>query len=222
MSELYVFCEGRTEQNFCKQVLVPALRNLRAVHPIRIAFGRSKGIVHRGGLRSYLPVKKDIANMLAARPHADVFFTTMFDLYKLPKNFPGNQHRKKAADPRENIEHLERALELDVNDARFVPYLQLHEYETLLFSDLEAFQVAFDDCENAITNLNQEKAEFESIEEINDTPHGAPSKRIIRAIPSYRKSKATAGADVAEFIGLDVMRASSPHFDQWVKTLQSL
>ena len=47
---------------------------------------------------------------------------------------------------------------------------------------------------------------FPSIEHIDDGPTTAPSKRIIKLIPGYEDRKASAGPNIAEYIGLTVIR----------------
>jgi hypothetical protein len=42
-----------------------------------------------------------------------------------------------AANPTAYVLALEKAFEGDIDHFRFIPYLQLHEYETILFADLE-------------------------------------------------------------------------------------
>ena len=87
-----------------------------------------------------------------------------------------------------------------------MPHLQLHEYETLLYADPDAFAISFDDCNEAIAGLKGIVAEFQDIERINDGELTAPSKRIIGLLEAYEGMKPTAGPDIAEYIGLDVLR----------------
>jgi hypothetical protein len=61
-----------------------------------------------------------------------------------------------------------------------------------------------------------------SIEHINDGFETAPSKRIIDLIPEYYGRKVSAGPDIAEYIGLSVIRAKCPHIDGWLKALHDL
>ena len=57
-------------------------------------------------------------------------------------------------------------------------------------------------------------------EDINDSPHTAPSKRILAAMPGYQKT--FHGPLIACDIGLDAMRAACPHFDHWLKVIEAL
>jgi hypothetical protein len=222
---LYVFCEGATEQGFCRQVLAPHLAGFGFLHvpAVKVAFSRKKGVIQRGGVRSYKPLRDDILNTIKSRADKDVFFTTMIDLYGLPRNFPDKtQNTRNPAKPTPYVQALEKAFAKDIGHSRFVPHLQLHEYETLLFSDPVAFEVAFVDCTSAIAALKAIADSFPTIEHINDGKITAPSKRIIDILPFYGKRKAIAGPDIAELIGMAVLRQKCPHFNAWVTHLESL
>lgn len=117
---------------------------------------------------------------------------------------------------------LEKTFGDDIGDPRFVPHLQLHEYETMLFADPEAFRIAFSDCDRAIEELKKIADSVPTIEHIDDGPTTAPSKRIIDLLPAYRGSKTSAGPDIAVVIGLPVIRSKCPHFDAWLTRLESL
>ncbi len=225
MKELYVFCEGQTEQGFCKQVLGPHLFPTHdgRVHTILIAHSRHRGIVHRGGIGSYATLRRDIVNKLKERTGGDVRFTTMFDLYKSPTDFPAKDvNTLDTNNPRSYVEALERAFGDDIGDRRFVPHLQLFEYETLLFSAPEGFRNSFENCDYAIKEMKRIVDGFSSVEHINDGEATAPSKRIIRLLPQYKGLKATVGPDIAEAIGLGEIRKQCLHFDSWLSRLESL
>ncbi len=225
MKTLYVFCEGQTEHAFCARVLAPHLWSFGFLHvpAVKAAFSRRRGVIHRGGIRSYKPLRDDILATMKSRADKDVFFTTMLDLYGLPRNFPGkNQNTRNPANPTPYVQALEDAFTKDIGHPRFVPHLQLHEFETLLFADPVGFEFAFLDCEGAIAALKAIAASFPTIEHINDDKATAPSKRIIDVLPLYEGRKATAGPDIAEWIGMPALRRKCPHFDAWVARLEKL
>lgn len=225
MNRLYVFCEGQTEQGFVNQVLGPHLYPAWDIHTqtILIAHSRSRGVIHRGGMGKYITLCHDITNELKRHRSNDVYFTTMLDLYKLAKDFPGtDDFNLDKHNPAPYVEALETAFEADIADRRFVPYLQLYEYETLLFSDPEKFRIAFDSCDEAVKKLQRIVAAFPSVEHINDGEPTAPSKRIIALLPGYSGLKPTAGPDIAASIGMAVLREKCPHFDAWVGRLEAL
>ena len=67
---------------------------------------------------------------------------------------------------------------------RFIPGIILHEFEALLFADVNGFEILEADCPDLVANLSQEVAGLEP-EAINDSPQSAPSKRIIKHFSSY-------------------------------------
>jgi Domain of unknown function (DUF4276) len=54
---------------------------------------------------------------------------------------------------------------------------------------------------------------------VNDGPDTAPSKRILKAYPTYRK--VVDGPDAIELLGLGALRTVCPHLDAWLKRLES-
>ncbi|CAD5914439.1 hypothetical protein PA905_02950 [Planktothrix agardhii CCAP 1459/11A] len=110
-------------------------------------------------------------------------FTTMCDLYALPNDFPGFEEAQKISDPYERVKQLENALFDDINDSRFIPYIQLHEFEALILSDPIKLEERFPNYQSEVQKLVSLCQSFESPELINDGEQTAPSKRIIQAIP---------------------------------------
>jgi len=222
---LYVICEGQTEQRFIDQVLAPHLFNHGFIHvpTILVETGRRKGRSFRSGITSYARLRRTVVNAMKQRKQKDVFFTTMIDLYGLPRRFPGKaSHKRNPANPYPFVKGLEREFAKDIDDKRFVPHLQLHEFETLLFVEPQAFAISFENCEAAIAELEGIVAEFPTVEHINDGKATAPSKRIIKVLQEYEDRKVDAGPDIAEFVGLDQIRQNCVHFDEWVKRLERL
>jgi hypothetical protein len=226
VKRLTVFCEGATERGFCNQLLRPHLfPNFEAfLHTIEIAHSKHRRKVSRGGVPAhYETMRRDITNGLKARKQETDFFTTLIDVYGLPNDFPGkDQNVRNPANPTLYVEALETAFGDDIGDRRFIPYLQLHEYESMLFANPEALQSSFPGCDQAIEQLTNIAASVPSIEHIDDGTATAPSKRIIGVLPAYEGRKSSAGPDVAEYIGLATIRSKCPHFDKWLTRLEGL
>ena len=225
MARLYVFVEGQTEQTFVATVLTPHLINFGIFHvvPILIAHARRKGIVHRGGGRSYRPMKDDIARTLREHQGSDVYFTTMIDLYAIAPEFPGLLETAKFINtPLKRVEILEKYFGEDISDQRFIPFIQLHEYEAYLFSDTSKFLGEFPSHEKAISELANMAVKYDSPEDINEGIETAPSKRIIKAIPEYEGRKVSAGSNIASEIGIQAIRDKCPHFNTWLTKLETL
>ncbi len=107
-----------------------------------------------------------------------------------------------------------------ISPGRVLPYVQRHEFESLLFADVGEFAALDEDAPQAIDTLRRVRAQFPTPEDINDSPETAPSKRIAAAIPRYRKR--VHGPDVAGRIGLSAIRAACPRFHEWLTQLESL
>ena len=115
-------------------------------------------------------------------------------------------------------QHVER--EVGRNEERVLPYVQMHEFEGLLFSDVTVFSTLPDVQPATVARLRGIRERFTTPEDINDDEATAPGKRIKGLIPHYRK--ALHGPLVARELGLDAIRKECPRFDSWVTRLESL
>lgn len=102
---------------------------------------------------------------------------------------------------------------------RFVPFVTMHEFEALLFSDCEAFARALA-MPNLTERLRDIRNQFESPEHINDSPETAPSKRIEALHRDYRK--VADGTAAAKEVTLAKMTQQCPHFANWLHRLETL
>jgi hypothetical protein len=102
--------------------------------------------------------------------------------------------------------------------ARFIPYVMMHEFEGLLFSDPAGFARAVGQptLEPAFTRIRNQ---FQTPEEINDSPMTAPSKRVELHMPEYEKP--LFGVLAVLEIGLPRIRTECPHFAAWLATLEA-
>jgi hypothetical protein len=225
MARLYLFAEGQTEQTFADILIKPHLahHDVFMNRPRLIAHARKKGQVHRGGGRNYAPMKEDILRSLKEDSNSDAFFTTMIDLYAIHPDFPGlAESGKLRQDPLQRVEFLEKRFAEDIGDRRFIPYIQLHEYEAYLFSDPTCFEELDAGRTKEIEALQDIASQYQTPELINDGQQTAPSKRIIAQFPDYGKAKPVFGSRLAERIGLQVIRSKCSHFDKWLSRLESL
>ena len=214
--------EGQTEEAFVKRILNPHLANLGVYVKVRCVLTSWKNnIKHRGGIENYEKARNDINAWIREDRNSDVRFTTMFDVYGLPTNFPGYKDAKQTSDPYERVKVLEDALGEDISDRRFIPHFQLHEFEALLLSDPQKLDSQFDNS-TGIRRLVNMVASFDSPELINDGNDTAPSKRIIGEIPEYERMKPSAAPIVAEKIGLPTLQLKCKHFGEWLCRLETL
>ena len=211
-----ILVEGQTEETFARELLAPHLAGFQVWLTPRIV-ETSKG--HKGGAVSYGKIVRQVALWCKQDPKAIV--TTLFDVYGLPSDFPGaaTWDAGQAAQPQ--VAALESSLAASVGQPNLIPYLQLHEYEALLFSDLDAFAYA-DVPAGAIEQWQKQLDQFANPEEVNNSPTTSPSKRLIASWPSYGASKPLYGSLLALQIGLPKIREKCPRFNDWLCRLEAL
>lgn len=217
----FVVVEGQTEESFVRSVLADVLWASN-VHPTPILLGTPG---HKGGRTSYARVKRDFVVLL--KQDRSAYCSTMVDLYGLGAGFPGHPPPGHLSSI-DRVRHVEQAVKWDIckelpddlrPDLRFILYLQLHEYEALLFSDPAAFAAGINHPQLE-RHFQRIRDEFESPEDINDDPERAPSKRVIAACPSYKKT--IEGTQAAAAVGIPSMRTHCQHFREWLETLEAL
>lgn len=215
--------EGPTEHAIVDRVLAPAL-GLKGVYLYPRVVGQPG---HKGGNKFAL-VRRDLKALIHQEPGSTV--TTLFDYYGLPKDWPGvaNAARKSPSEVPGVIEPaICEAIAGDIgrsfNAERFIPYIQLHEIESLLFAGPEEMAHVFEKSELA-AKFEQIVRECGGCEYINNNPESTPSKRIQNLFPGYKKgSSVNAHAyRIAQRIGVDRMRAQCPHFNEWLTRLEQL
>lgn len=216
-----IVAEGQAEQAFVRELLTEPLSSL-GVYPVaRCVFtGRKHGQVYRGGMTTYARAKGDIERWLKDDPSG--YVTTMFDLYGLPHDFPAPSQATSTHDPYHKARVLEASLAADIQNHHFIPYIQLHEFEGLLFSDVSAIEAVVRTYNpySRLAELQQIRAQFTTPEEIDDGEQTAPSKRLKSLYPAYEK--VLFGSRIAQGIGLDTLRRECPHFNEWLSKLESL
>jgi hypothetical protein len=212
--------EGQTEQAFVKQILAPDLAR-QNVFLTACLIGRPGG---RGGVRSWARVRSEF--LAALKQDRQRCCTTMFDFYGLPADWPGaGEARKKPFG--EAAELIERAVHVDICEAlggsfnpdRFIPYIQMHEFEALLFSDTRVLAEVVGEP-SLQRHFDEVVAECGEPEAIDDGASTAPSKRIIAKADGYQK--VSRGMIAAKRIGLARMKETCPHFAAWVRRLEAL
>lgn len=188
---LAIVVEGATEKNFVTRILKPHLQDRR----VSALCNDMKGNVSMDRLIPRI-------RLLAYRYDC---VTTMVDWFGF---------KKCAGKSAQDIEREMKTL-AGVPENKFIPYVQRHEFEALLFADKSAIA--------ARLRLNDsQKARLDGIntppESINhDQP---PSKRLGRICAKYKKP--LDGLEIARRIGLLAMMRECPRFAEWVRTLESL
>ena len=203
--------EGQTEYEFVRSVLADHLRR-KWVEATPILLGRAGDGGPGGG---NVNVKRLVSDMVLLYQSFD-FVTSLVDFY-------GFRDKGEMT-----VEELEERLTQEIqakihrgwDQRRVIAYVQRHEFEGLLFSDVTAFGTLMGASNQSVAQLRETRSKFSTPEDINDNKATAPSKRIVTAISRYQKP--VDGPLVAMEIGLATIRAQCPRFHRWVTSLESL
>ena len=218
MHRVIIICEGETEKEFCQKTLAPFF----ASQEIYIQAPLIKKSM--GGIVPWAEMKKQINAHL--KNDATAFVTTLIDYYGLYErhNFPKWTEAESEPNKNKKMEILEQDMAEDIEDAlrhRYIPYIQLHEFEGLLFNNIQIFQEQIPDDELiGFEELNRIFRQYDNPEMINNGSTTAPSKRLSRIILGY--NKIVYGNILAEAIGLQNIRAKSPRFNKWLQTIEQI
>ena len=224
MVRVIALVEGQTEEAFVRRLLAPKL----SVHGVAIwatTYGRRRS---HGGVPRWARAKRELLRLVKEDTGRRV--TTMFDYYRLPSDWPGREV-VDGGSTSAKAQILERAMQRRITDSlgddpglsRFIPYIQMHEFEALLFSEPSTLgEVLARDAhpQRTIRALRQVADNFPTPEEIDEGATTAPSKRIRSLAEHYQK--VTDGNLAATRIGLESMRQKCPHFDEWLGSLEAL
>lgn len=222
MTEVIIFAEGATEEQFIKRVVAPSLRPAQVfVKPQMLKTSRDA----YGGAVSFDRLKFNARNTLLQNSNA--VLSTFLDLYALEANFPAYQDAKAKSDIYSRTICLERALHQAIVEhvgcrpERFFPHIQPYEFEGLLFSNVEALCNVEPTWHSYLPKLSAVRSSFQTPEHINDNFETKPSRRLESVLrPKYQKTRH--GPLGAERITLPVMEAECAHFREWMSKLRSL
>lgn len=216
MKRLIIIAEGETEEAFVNNLLVPYLNGL-GIYNLVQCFKLKHS---HGGISKYSHLKEDLLNVVYENK---AVVSTMIDYYRLPSDFPGFDDARLIEDKKERMAFLERSIkeEIEVSQCQtfdnLIPYIQLHEFEALLFSSDAGVSELFDHGEYNRRQFQAVLEEYPDPEEINDGPATAPSVRLKRIIRGYHK--VLYGVELAAGIGMETLLAKCRHFNEWVGKL---
>lgn len=217
--EIMALVEGPTEQIFIKNIISPHLAG-KGVYMTPIIISKPG---QKGGDVKFVRVKNDIALHLKQR--LDTYLTIFVDYYGLKNDWPGIEEAKRQSTPSGKAEKINSSMKIKVNslfgkndsNRRFIPYVAMHEFEAMLFSEPEKLAVQLGVSQTQIERILEECGEPE---QIDDSPNAAPSKRL-EAL-SNRFKKTSTGIAIAKAIGLERIRNKCPLFNKWLTDIEGL
>lgn len=217
MKRLVIIVEGETEESFVNNVLKPYFYS-RGINNTVQCFKTKHS---NGGLSKYSYIKKDILNVLYEH---DVVVSTMMDFYRLPSDFPGFKEAAGLSSSQEQTALLEQRLKEDIERSQgtkfehLIPYIQLHEFEALIFSSINGIDKLFERSEVNYRGFLDVIKEFPNPEDINNGPNTAPSMRLKNLIQGY--NKVVYGINIIQEIGMRKLLEKCPRFSEWIKKLE--
>lgn len=219
MKRIYIIVEGQTEEEFVNSMLQPYFYREFGIYDVRAIQMTTNGI-QRGGAVTLDRLKHNID--LLIKQESNIVVSTFLDFFRLHSSFSIRNSCFRLTNSNLQINCLEESLSLIINSDRFLPYIQRHEFETLLFSSNDGFESFWEDCihEQTASIIN----EYSDPEEINGGPQTAPSKRIIEIFKTCgeKYDKVADGNLVALEIGLDTILNRCPRFKNWIFNLAQL
>ncbi len=227
MKYLNIIAEGSTEETFVNDVMVnhfAALNIFVSVRKITTGWDKHNEKPAKGGLRQYSKFRDDVQRWIVSdNKRLDTWYTSFVDLYAFPKgeDSPYSAEIQSIHDPYNKVAALENAIKQDINHPRFIPYIQLHEFEAFLLVNPDSLMTMFPDGKKCIDKLKANIGN-RNPEEINESPQTAPSKRIINYLPEYKSQKAQAGPLIAQDIGMTTLRNKCRHFNDWISQLEQI
>lgn len=214
MKNVYIYCEGQTEESFVNNVLYPYFLNMNIwVTPIICTTKRTAMQKFKGGVFDYNKVKTELT--ILCKQHRNEFVTTMFDFYAMPRNTPNINNSE--LDIYKRIEQIEDSINCDIGAPNLFFGFSLHEFESFLFSDPQAFRLITN--EEIAQKIQSIRNEFSTPEHINNSSETAPSKRIEKLICNY--SKILNGTIIAQEIGIDQIMRDCYHFSKWIEKIKT-
>lgn len=180
MKPVYIVVEGPTEMTFIDQCLKPYWFDHFGIYEIY-----AYRIGNDGGDVRVERIRKDIELLLKQRPNASV--TTLIDYYgnSLKKKWKDYTNCETLPTTDQRIVCIEDNLYKLIGSERFIPYIQKHEFESLLFSSGQSLQAYLKPktCEAIVKTRGQ----FPGPEDINTKQ--PPSHRLTEIFRKHEPRK---------------------------------
>lgn len=197
MVRIGISVEGLTEERFVKKVLAPYLL-IKGIDITPISMDGNISV-------------ERAKNELKRLGNSFQFVTTLYDFYGFKKKRDGED---KAGLEQRLLDSVQGGVK-----TKLIPYVQMYEFESLLFSCPESMERGLNEsrtqiwCQSVLDEFNGNP------EAINNSKETAPSKRLEKHT-QYKKT--THGPNIAEEIGIPKMREMCLGFHEWLCRMESL
>ena len=221
-----VVVEGQTENAFVKQVLAPywSVRGIFVEAPVyRTHVDMRSGTIHKGGDIRFTRLMRQLGSLL--RQRRDTIIANFVGFYGI-RQWPALDKIQTGQTPEYISQTLCHAAKEEIchiypennPQKRYFPFIAVHEFEALLFSDANILSKNLNIPLAFIENVLTECANPEAID---NSPQTAPFKRL-ETWTNGSYIKKIKGISLAQAIGIDKMRNACPNFDEWLKSIEAL
>jgi hypothetical protein len=195
MVRIGISVEGVTEERFIKRVLIPYFSD-KSIYLTPVSLHGNVSVDR---------VKHELEKLA----YSFDFITTFYDFYGFKNKHDGEGKQSLEA-------RITDGLRAKLKE-RVLPYIQMYEFEGLLFSSPGAIASVLQNqsLESWADSILEQFGN--NPERVNDKPETAPSKRLLKS-SKYRKT--IHGPDIAHRIGLDGLRSMCAGFDQWLSWME--
>ena len=233
--EVYIIVEGQTESAVLNNTVAPHLSRLGVdIYPKIVG---KPG--HKGGNKPFEVVLKEAVNL--CRQDGGAAISTFFDYYKIGADWPGVAEAKAAKTAGADIGTVASVLDRELarsfaaavvplgRPITFIPHVQMHELEALLFADTKVMAEVFLNpaLERFFASIRDQAG---GCEKINNNPEQSPAYRISAVYPGYQKGRKLYASGefrahaprITAQTGLETIRSACPLFGQWLTRLEEL
>lgn len=213
MRRIIIVVEGQTEQEFIKQCVAPYLFDKYGIMSVSARLIGKPG--HKGGNARFERLRKDVTIILR---EPEVVVSMFMNFFKLASDFPDVEPCRKQSNTDAQINCLEQALHKHIGSDLFIPYVQKHEFEALLFSLSTGFTnyLGTKSCKE----LEAVSQQFPNPEDINSNQ--PPSYRltdILNRCEQLNYKKVIYGNIFALEVGIETMITRCERFSNWINKL---
>lgn len=212
MKRVVFIVEGDTEVRFIQKCLIPYLYSRGYSNPMNAQkILTNRKLNKKGGNISFEYLKNDICRVAAT---SNVLITTLLDFFRLPDDYPHHTTDSQKISDIENA--IRENISTIIEKSCFLPYIQRHEIESLMYTNMDGFNIVLDDTAS-LDKLQKIINSYPNPEDINGGAQTAPSKRLMKIFP-YEKT--TDGEMILEALNIDDIRTKCPHFNEWIEKLE--
>lgn len=212
MRRLVFIVEGDCELRFVERKIIPYLYAVvqegHEVHMCAQKITTNRRLNRSGGNVGFAYLKNEVGRV--AR-QGEPWVTTFLDFFRLPSDFPG--YSKDSS----RIDQIEAEVKAEVEYERFIPYIQRHEFEALLFAATDGFDSFLPESEKV--GVESISSCFKNVEDINGGAATAPSKRLGNI---FNYDKVIHSELVWKDVPLEKIMDRAPRFKGWIDRLVEL